>query len=102
MADLSSQNLRGMMRDEMNKTLPKLLELITKETLRKYGTDQSADNLVVRKTEINENMLVEFIANFLTKLKDFRQRRIDGIAMESEIEEPWMNYFNVEDFISSL
>ena len=56
-----------MLRSELNKSLPRLLELITKETLRKYGTDQSEDTLVVRKSEVTEKMLVEFIAQFLTK-----------------------------------
>ena len=56
-----------MMRSELNESLPRLLELITKETLRKYGTDQSEDTLVVRKSEVNEKMLVEFIAEFLEK-----------------------------------
>jgi len=56
-----------MMRSELNESLPRLLELITKETLRKYGADQSEDTLVVRKSEVNEKMLVEFIAQFLEK-----------------------------------
>jgi len=91
-----------VLRSELNKSLPRLLELITKETLRKYGTDQSEDTLVVRKSEVTEKMLVEFIAQFLTKLKDFRQRRTEGCAMDGETEEPWMHYFNVEDFMTTF
>jgi hypothetical protein len=91
-----------MMRSELNESLPRLLELITKETLRKYGTDQSEDTLVVRKSEVTEKMLVEFIAQFLEKLKDFRERRTEGVAMDSENDEPWMHYFNVEDFMTTF
>ena len=62
-----SGSYRSMMRSELNESLPRLLELITKETLRKYGTDQSEDTLVVRKSDVTEKMLVEFIAQFLEK-----------------------------------
>ena len=63
----NSGSYRSMMRSELNESLPRLLELITKETLRKYGTDQSEDTLVVRKSDVTEKMLVEFIAQFLEK-----------------------------------
>ena len=67
-----------MLNDALMEGLPKLLQLITKETLRKYGTDQSNGTLVVRNTEADSKMLVQFISEFLDKLKDFRQRRIEG------------------------
>jgi len=54
--------------------LPKLINLIAKENLRKFGTEQSTGgNMVKREDTVDKGDIVTFIAQLLQKLVAFRQ-----------------------------